>query len=216
MPASFVNYQIKSEDQPGVVAVASPLVLARAYVSPPQSGWISLYDENSEIQDAYEIGRLGSELSARLNTVVIAFLVHESSLFVYYIFDRGDLLDEYNSAPPVSNADAEPDQKVRFAGRPEILLNYCPPGTNRNDLEIALLRGDTLIEGGFASSVNAEERLHPLAAALRIDDRRIMLGFADFDRRKSGIPDSGSFEKIDGRKFRRSSPRRIPPRIPHR
>jgi hypothetical protein len=216
MSASFVNYQIKAEDQAAVVAAASELVNGRAYISPSKTGWVTMYDENSEIQDAYEIGRLGSELSARLGTVVIAFLVQESSLFVYYLFDNGDLLDEYNSAPPPASADAEPDQKIRFTGRPEILLQYCAPGTNRSDLEIPLLRGDTLVEGGFASSVNAEERLHPLAAALRIDDLRIMLGFADFDRRKTTIADGSNFQKIDGRKLRRSGPRRVPPPIPRR
>jgi hypothetical protein len=214
MSASFVNYQIKSDDQAAVAAASSELVMGRAFVSPPKGGWVTLYDENSEIQDAYEIGRLGSEMSTRLGTVVIAFLVHESSLFVYYLFDNGDLLDEYNSVPPPTSADAEEDQKVRFAGRPEILLQYCPPGTHRGDLEVALLRGDTLIEGGFASSVNAEERLHPLASALRMDDERIMLGFADFDRRKNTITDANAFTKIDARRQRRQGPRRVPPQFP--
>jgi hypothetical protein len=216
MSASFVNYQVKSDNQAAVVVAASELVNGRAFISPEKNGWVTLYDENSELQDAYEIGRIGSELSARLSTAVIAFLVHESALFVYYLFDNGDLLDEYNSSPPPASAYAEPDQKIRFTGRPEILLNYCTPGTTRADLEIPLLRGDTLAEGGFASSVNAEERLHPLAAALNIDDLRIMLGFADFDRRKTTIADSGTFQKIDGRKLRRSATRRIPPQIPRR
>jgi len=216
MSASFVNYQIRSDDQAAVVAAASELVKGRAFVSPARNRWVTLYDENSELQDAYEIGRLGGELSARLNTAVIAFLVHDSSLFVYYLFENGDLLDEFHSAPPPASADADPEQRTRFTGRPEILLRYCVPGTTRSDLEVPLLGSDSFAEGGFASLVNAEERLHPLAAALNIDDLRIMLGFGDFDRRKTMIADSASFQKIDGRKLRRSATHRIPPQIPRR
>ena len=210
----FVNYQIRSTDQSQVVAAAGELVQRRAYISPPANGWVTLYDENSDSQDAYEIGRIGSELSARLGTVVFAFIVHDSAMFLYYLFDNGDLLDEYNSTPPPNHAEAEEDQRNRFAGRPEILVNYCAPGTSRGDLEVALRRSDSLAEGGFASSVHAEERLHPLAKALQMDDLRTTLGFTDFDRRQISIPQGPDFVKIDGRKMRRPSARRIPPPIP--
>lgn len=218
MPASFVNYQIRSDDQSAVVAAAAELVAGRAYVSPPKSGWISLYDENSELQDAHEIGRLGSELSARLATAVFAFLVDESTLFVYYLFENGDLADEYHSAPPPASDAADVDHRHRLSGRPDILLQYCAPSTEQHDLELALMRGDSLIEGGFAASPNAEERLHPLASAMRMDGERIMLGFADFDRRKASIPQAGDFQKIDARRLRRAGAanRRVPPQFPSR
>jgi hypothetical protein len=214
--ASFVNYQVRSEDSAAVATAAAELIHGRAYVSPSKQGWVSLYDEKSETQDAYEIGRIGSDLSAKLNTAVIAFLVSESTLFVYYIFENGDLVDEYHSTPPPNNAQTQADQRFRFMGRPDELLKFCAPGTARRDIELALLRGDSLMEGGFAASVNAEERLHPLATALRIDDLRIMLGFTDFDRLKDSIADGASFTRIDNRKIRRSVSPRIPPRYPGR
>lgn len=214
--ASFVNYQIRSEDSAAVAAAVSELIQARAYVSPAKSGWVSLYEEKSETQDAHEIGRLGMELSARLSTAVIAFLVSESTLFVYYIFENGDLVDEYHSTPPPNNALTEADQRYRFMGRPDELLKFCAPGTQRQDIEQLLLRGDSLMEGGFAKSVNPEERLHPLATALQIDDLRIMLGFSAFDQLKNSIADGASFVKIDTRKIRRAATPRIPPRYPGR
>jgi hypothetical protein len=214
MGAFFVNYQIKSGDQDRVAAAAAELIQGRAYVSPPKNGWITLYDEISDQQDAYEIGRLGSELSAQLKAVVFAFVVNDSAMFVYYLFDNGDLLDEYNSAPPPTSEDADADQKVRFAGRPDILLNYCPPGFDRSLLEVALMRGDGLIEGGFAENVYAEERLHPLTQALGMDDLRTTLGFSDFDRRVLSIPQGREFAKLDGKKIRRPGMRRVPPPIP--
>jgi hypothetical protein len=215
MGSFFVNYQIKSNDQAKVVAAASELVQGRAYVSPPKTGWVTLYDETSDQQDAYEIGRLGSELSTKLETVVFAFIVHDSSMFIYYLFDNGDLLDEYNSTPPPTNDAAEDDQKIRFAGRSEILINYCVPGTTRGDLEVILQRGENLAEGGFASSVYAEERLHPLASALQMDDLRTTLSYGDFDQQQASMPEGKAFQKIDSKKSRRpTTARRIPPQIP--
>ena len=135
-------------------------------------------------------------------------------MFVYYLFDNGDLLDEYNSTPPPNHDAADADQKNRFQGRPEILMNYSArPGTNRGDIEIALRRGRSLIEGGFAPASHAET-LHPLAQALRMDDLRTTLGYIDFDRRQASIPQGRDFIKIDGRKSRRPTARRIPPQMP--
>jgi hypothetical protein len=216
MGAFFVNYQIRSTDQAAVADIAGQLVQIRGYVSPPKNGWVTLYDEASESQDAYEIGRVGSDLSAALNTAVFAFLVSDSTLFVYYLFENGDLNDEYHSTPVPTNAAAEADQKNRFIGRPDLLLKYCLPGTTRSDVELPLLRGESLVEGGFASSMSAEERLHPLAAMLGMDDQRTSMGYIDFDRRWSSIPDGNLFQKIDGRKFNRTVKRRLPPNVPHR
>jgi hypothetical protein len=215
MGAFFVNYQIRCDDQAKVLTAIGELAQGRAYISPPKYGWVTVYDEISENQDAYEIGRLGSELSTKLETVVFAFLVNDSTMFVYYLFDNGDLLDEYNSNPPPNHEHAEADQQVRFAGRPDILMNYCVPGTNRSDIEAALLRAESLVEGGFATSVHAEERLQALATALLMDELRASLGFIDFDHRRTRIPEGRDFQLIDGRKLRRPSMRRIPPQIPH-
>ena len=56
MAASYVNYHVRSDDQAAVTAAAKGLVQGRAYLTPPGNGWVSLYDEISERQDAYEIG----------------------------------------------------------------------------------------------------------------------------------------------------------------
>jgi hypothetical protein len=214
MGVSFVNYQIRSNDQAAVVAAAGQLVQGRAFISPPLNNWVTLYDEASETQDAHEIGRVGSDLSTLLGSVVFAFIVSDSTLLVYYLFDNGDLLDEFHSTPVPTSEHADADQRFRFAGRPEILLNYCVPGTSRSDLEIPLMRSEALVEGGFASTVYAEERLHPLVKLLRMDDQRTTMGFIDFDRRHAAVSDARHYQRIDGRKFRRPVARRVPPPIP--
>ncbi len=216
MGSNFVNYQVKSVDAAAVVAAAGGLVQGRAYVSPVKNGWVTLYDERSETQDAYEIGRIGEELSLKLGTAVMAIVVNNSTLMVYYLFDNSDLLDEYNSSPPPINPAAEADQHYRFAGRPEILLNYCPPGTQRSLIEKALHRGDALVEGGFATNIFAEERLRSLTAALRIDETRATAGFNDFERRYSTFPESGQFTAVGGKPMKPLQIRRIPPQIPRK
>ncbi len=155
-------------------------------------------------------------MSINLDAAVLAFLVNDSSLFVYYLFENGNLTDEYNSSPALPNPNADSNQRYRFAGRPEILLNYCPPGTQRSVIEKALIRPDLLVEGGFASFMFAEERLRPLAAALRIDEARALAGFNDFERNWAGFPDSRLFQPIGGKPMKKLAVKRIPPPIPPR
>ncbi len=216
MSASYVNFHVRSDDQAAVAAAASGLVQGRAYVAPAGGGWVSLYDEIGERQDAYEIGRLAGELSAKLGTAVFAFLVNENTLFVYYLFRGGDLLDEYNSDPAPASEAAGVDPSTWFAGRPELLAEFCPPGTRPADLATVLARDDTQHEVGFASAVRAEQRLRPLAGALRIDPARALRGFHDVDRRLSAIADAAQYLRLDGRPLKNPFRGPVPPRMPPR
>ncbi len=216
MPASYVNYHVRSTDAAGVAAALRGLVRGRAYVAPAVDGWVTLYDEVSERQDAYEIGRLAGELSAVLATAVLAFVVADEVLFVYYLFDAGDLLDEYNSDPPPAAEAAPVDPTTWFTGRPEMLVRYCPPGTSASGLAGLLGRAETRHEGGFASAVHAEQRLRPLAAALRIDLARATVGFPDVDRRRSTFTDGARYQRLDGRPLRNPFRGPVPPRVPPR
>jgi hypothetical protein len=216
MAASYVNYHVRSDDPAAVAAAAGELVQGRAYVTPAAGGWVTLYDQVSERQDAYEIGRLAGELSVRLATAVFAFVVHDGTLFVYYLFANGDLLDEYNSAPAPAAESAGVDPSTWFAGRPEVLLNYCPPGTRLDRLAAALARDDTLHESGFGSSTGAEQRLRPMAGLLRIDIARATRGFPDVDRRPMPAGEAAPYVRIDGRPMKNPFRGPIPPRVPRR
>jgi hypothetical protein len=192
------------------------LVQGRAYVAPAAEGWVTLYDEISERQDAYEIGRLAGELSAQLGTAVLAFVVADGTLFVYYLFDSGDLLDEYNSDPAPAAEAARVDPTTWFTGRPELLVRYCPPGANVEALAACLARVDTRNESGFASAVQAEQRLRPLAATLLIDLTRATMGFHDVDRRRASLADGANYLRLDGRPLKNPFRGPVPPRIPPR
>src|SRR3954451_20578894 len=100
MGASFVNFHLRTADEAAVVHACEELVSTYALISPPKGDWVTVYDESSDGQDPGEIDRLAHDLSLTLHAPLLAFLVHDSSLFVYYLFDEeGCLIDEYNSAP---------------------------------------------------------------------------------------------------------------------
>jgi hypothetical protein len=75
MGASFTNYQVRSNSASAVRDALVPLVRARACVSPPKGGWVTVYDEASDEQDDEVIRHLAEGLSRTLNTAVLAFLV---------------------------------------------------------------------------------------------------------------------------------------------
>ena len=56
-------------------------------------------------------------------------------------------------------------------------------------MESALGWSQSSSEGGFASTVFAEDRLRPLAAALGIDEVRATLGFRYFEEERASLPD---------------------------
>lgn len=208
---TFVNFHVRSTDAAPVATAARELIQGRAYHTASVNGWVSLYDEVCERQDAYEIGRLAGELSARLSTAVLAFLVAEGSLFVYYLFQSGDLLDEYNSDPAPASEQAGVDPNHWFSGRPDVLAQFGPPGTDPARVGECLARAGVRREGGFASAVRADQRLRPLARLLAIDVARATTGFYEVDRKRSG-----DFTRLDGRPLRNPFRGPVPPRVPPR
>jgi len=116
----FVNYHLKTTDNQAVETHLQELVSRRACVSPPKHGWVTVFDEASDSHDSAEIDRLARELSHRLQTVLIAFVVHDSQVFAYYLFDQGDLIDEYNSAPDYLSHDLPEEARLRLAGQPAV------------------------------------------------------------------------------------------------
>lgn len=62
------------------------------HVSEVRDGWVSVLDSNLGASRA-----LAQELSSRLDTVVLAVLVNDSDSWLYGLFDRGHLRDEFES-----------------------------------------------------------------------------------------------------------------------
>src|SRR5262249_19491163 len=76
------------------------------------------------------LSEMASRLSKALNRPVIAFLVHDSDVFFYWLYNGGKELDRYNSAPGYFTDEEMPPQ----GGNPDVLGVCCPPGLSPDRL----------------------------------------------------------------------------------
>src|SRR5215469_2566751 len=134
MGAFFTNYQVRGKSASDVSKAIEPLVETRAYVSTAKGGWVTVYDEASDQQDDEILKRIASELSKKLGTAVFAFLVHDSDIAIYWLYENGVLIDEFNSAPDYyKKASDKVRQCVR--GDSDKLLPLCVAGTSHAQVE---------------------------------------------------------------------------------
>ncbi len=201
----YVNYQVRADPAEPVVAAARRACCGAAYVAPARNGWVGVFDEASR-QDQETMHQLALDLSAGLDTAVFGFLVHDSDVFYYVLYERGRLIAEFDSWPdyhrsgevsetgdtPAAPRGGLPDQLLLFnigepgeaptPGNPEAILRHCRPGTALGQLR-NLLRQDSwpaveaaLDEGG-PGHVNAMDRHADLARMLGIDEELTHKGF---------------------------------------
>jgi len=189
MGAFFTNYQVRSDSADDVARTLKAInKSASAYISPAKDGWVTIYEKESDSQDSAVLQRLAMGLSRGLSTDVFAFLVHDSDFLVYWLYQRGQLADEYNSAPDYFS-EVDDETRERYRGNPDVLLPLCRPGTTREAVAQALAE----------SSVFAEETLGQLATLLGIDPERAALGFNYFEEEPESIADSAQYLAIGNR-----------------
>jgi len=164
MGAFIVNINVRTNDRQ---AVESQLANLNAWVTGAKDGWITVYEEKASTQDDRWIRQLSERLSATLDVPVIAFLVHDSDVLCYWLFDAGAQVDEFNSCPDYFDDDAADDSSS--TGQPGVLLAYCIPGTQLAAVEEVL---------HAKHHVFAEEHLANLADLLGIDQARAMTNYS--------------------------------------
>jgi hypothetical protein len=130
MGSFITNLHVRGAEQQPVIEALTSLWLFPVYVgSTSGNAWTSIYPEAVD-QNANELTETARYLSGLLHQPVIAFLVHDSEVFLYWLFDDGKQLDRYDSAP------------AQFAGRnlkpaggnALILQRYCRSGTSTEQL----------------------------------------------------------------------------------
>jgi hypothetical protein len=209
MGAFIVNYQVRSEAAGAVRDALAPLIESRAYVSPPKNGWVTVYDEGSDTQSESVIRKLATHLSKALKTAVFAFMVHDSDVLAYWLYENGELLDEFNSRPDYFDADVDEATCARLRGKAEVLVRFCVPGTTRDQVVSVLQPPD----GEF---LFAEQALADVTALLGIDDTRITLGFEYFEAEGSEILDNvDEFEPVGSGTERKARTAVARPASPH-
>lgn len=138
MGAFFTNLQARANDPAAVAAALEPLLGADlAWMSRSQNGWVSIYPESTEGQDARVLEGLASGLSATLGAPVLGILIHDSDVLHLWAFANGALVDEYDSNPDYFE-EVSPEDRARLQGCPEILAGLGPAGTSAQAIAEAL------------------------------------------------------------------------------
>jgi len=100
---SFGSLHVQTDDENAVEQAVRKYVprfgrSGGSVVSAPRNGWIAVYDELGDREPGV-LRRLGSELSNATGAVCVTIGVEEGAVVRYNVFERGSVVDEYQSVP---------------------------------------------------------------------------------------------------------------------
>ncbi len=161
----YVNFSVKgAEQQP--VADALRRAGRTAIVTPPQNGYVVVFDEEADSQAVEPILEVGGLLSREVSSPVLAVLNHDDDILCYWLFEGGELTDSYNSRPDYfAPSEGESDEQGGDAGK---LCSSLAVDSDPAAIE-AILRGD---------HVFAVEQHQSLAEALGLPHWSIGYGYS--------------------------------------
>lgn len=205
MSAFFANVQVRTTDRVAVVTAVTTL-LARAgfvpepeafagdrslYVGPAEHGWVGVYDSACNGISVGPLAWLAQGLSAELDTVTQAWLVHDSALLIYLLFAGGEVADRYISSPAFFPQATKPATKT----------SQAPLGGNgRQLLAITGIEGDSQAIDRWLRRPDrfVQRTLRRIAATL--GQRHAELGHDDLEAdllAEAHLEDPTSFERLD-------------------
>lgn len=131
MGTFITNLHVRERNADIVVQAVQSLGATPAFTIESGPMWTSVYPKPTESQDRHLLTGIGSRLSLSLHRPVLAFLVHDSDVFLYWLFDNGQELDHYDSAPGYfEGKQSEPE-----GGNVHVLLPYCVKDTSAEQLK---------------------------------------------------------------------------------
>lgn len=194
MGAFLVNFHVRTDSSERVCEALREAPVEHGWMAAGGEGWVSFWDEAASTQNADRIESLAGHVSDALQAPVIAFLVHDSDILCYWLYDAGKLLDQYNSCPGywdemISGDDLTEDlaDEASLAADCEVLARYCLAGTDPRRLEELLAQWTraAMESGEMGKFVFEDERLRQLAQFLGLDQRVVSTDYGDFDRELS-------------------------------
>jgi hypothetical protein len=105
----YVNFTLKTTDSDDVADTLEQAGRS-AFVTRPQGGCVVVFEEQTDSQDVNEIEEVGAMLSKQQKCPVLAILNHDDDILAYWLCDRGQLIDSYNSAPDYFAGSMEGDR----------------------------------------------------------------------------------------------------------
>jgi Ankyrin repeats (3 copies) len=165
-----VNFHVRSAGTTDVTSALKNDETRDTLVLPEKNGWTSFYEKLASHQDEARIVQIGKRVSAGLERLVVAFLVHDSDIACYWLFENGTQVDSYNSCPDYfSDSDADEEHTGDRGGDPELLLRHCRPGTTLAEIQSVL----------DSDSIFAEQIIEQVAALLGIPEARAISDYRD-------------------------------------
>lgn len=139
MGTHYHSIHVRHPDQRAVAAAVETLLRndksGRVLIGPLLNGWVAVYPN-----DALAAEDFTCTLSARLNTTVLALLLHDSDLTLYSHYHAGNLVDDYSSDPDCFEKVA-PAEHERLKGRPELFGALLDSSDKVQALTSLLARG---------------------------------------------------------------------------
>jgi hypothetical protein len=124
IPGSLGSVHLQTDDQGAVVQLVMRLVprvfrSPRSIVSPPRNGWIAVYDDIAEREPA-QLARLARELSSASGLVGFSIGIEHGAAVHYIAFERGRVMDEYNSVPELGGP-LPPGDAIALRANPTVV-----------------------------------------------------------------------------------------------
>jgi ribosomal protein S18 acetylase RimI-like enzyme len=132
----FASVHVQTDDFDAVQAAVSKYLpryggSGEARVAKPRNGWVAVYHELLD-HDRKARERLASELSNATGAVVCAIALEDGAVVRYALFDRGSIVDEYQSVPEY-HGPLPPGDVVALGANPTVVarLTGAEPGRVR-------------------------------------------------------------------------------------
>lgn len=139
MGSFYTNITLKTADTDRVLDALRQAQRA-ALVSAPEHGYTVVFDEASESQEPEVLKALATRLSRSCACPALAILNHDDDVLLYFLYERGQLADEYNSAPSFFEEDADPGTPP-LGGDANRLSTVFNAASRRSDIEGETLEG---------------------------------------------------------------------------
>jgi hypothetical protein len=179
MSETFVNYHVQTDDFELVCSVLPQLITGEAYVSPAKNSWITIYEQMTEFELGYDkINAFARNLSDRVHSTVIVFIVIDEIQFLYYVYESNQLIDSFDSLDESIN-------DSRLEEHANLLLGYCLPDITSTSI-LNILSPCQHENSEYLGS----DFPYLLAPILNIDPDRVILGFSRFT--SDNLSDYGS------------------------
>jgi hypothetical protein len=98
MGSFYANITLRGPEQAEIVQALAHQKRT-AFVSPTVDGFTVVGDQDCDSQDDHIIGSLVSYLSETLSCAALAILNHDDDLLWYQLYEKGRLVDKYDSCP---------------------------------------------------------------------------------------------------------------------